>query len=112
MRRGGRLGLRCCLAFGAVLWFMQTPRGSCIHPPLRITPPPVTPAPPPAPCPPHRALKTKHETPKYGLIYHASLIGQAPPKLKGEPLGLGCMCTTGRSDWARRMVPLCSGGRA
>lgn len=31
-----------------------------------------------------RALKTKHETPKYGLIYHASLIGQAPQKLKGK----------------------------
>jgi len=31
-----------------------------------------------------RALKTKHETPKYGLIYHASLIGQAPPKHKGK----------------------------
>ncbi len=31
-----------------------------------------------------RALKTKHDTPKYGLIYHASLIGQASPKLKGK----------------------------
>jgi ferredoxin-like protein FixX len=31
-----------------------------------------------------RALKTKHDTPKYGLIYHASLIGQAPPKHKGK----------------------------
>jgi len=31
-----------------------------------------------------RALKTKHETPKYGLIYHASLIGQAQPKHKGK----------------------------
>ncbi|XP_058071536.1 probable nucleolar protein 5-2 [Magnolia sinica] len=31
-----------------------------------------------------RALKTKHATPKYGLIFHASLIGQAPPKLKGK----------------------------
>lgn len=31
-----------------------------------------------------RALKTKHETPKYGLIYHASLIGQAPAKYKGK----------------------------
>jgi nucleolar protein 58 len=31
-----------------------------------------------------RALKTKHETPKYGLIFHASLIGQAAPKLKGK----------------------------
>lgn len=31
-----------------------------------------------------RALKTKHDTPKYGLIYHASLVGQAAPKLKGK----------------------------
>lgn len=31
-----------------------------------------------------RALKTKHSTPKYGLIFHASLIGQAAPKLKGK----------------------------
>ena len=31
-----------------------------------------------------RALKTKHETPKYGLIYHASLVGQANAKLKGK----------------------------
>jgi len=31
-----------------------------------------------------RALKTKHETPKYGLIYHASLIGQTTPKNKGK----------------------------
>jgi nucleolar protein 58 len=31
-----------------------------------------------------RALKTKHDTPKYGLIYHASLIGQTAPKNKGK----------------------------
>ena len=31
-----------------------------------------------------RALKTNSETPKYGLIYHASLIGQAAPKNKGK----------------------------
>jgi nucleolar protein 58 len=31
-----------------------------------------------------RALKTKHDTPKYGLIYHASLIGQTTPKNKGK----------------------------
>lgn len=31
-----------------------------------------------------RALKTKHETPKYGLIYHASLVGSANAKLKGK----------------------------
>ncbi|XVE89813.1 hypothetical protein DITRI_Ditri20bG0024500 [Diplodiscus trichospermus] len=31
-----------------------------------------------------RALKTKHSTPKYGLIYHASLVGQAAPKHKGK----------------------------
>lgn len=31
-----------------------------------------------------RALKTKHDTPKYGLIYHASLVGKAQPKHKGK----------------------------
>jgi len=31
-----------------------------------------------------KALKTKHDTPKYGLIYHASLVGQAGSKLKGK----------------------------
>lgn len=31
-----------------------------------------------------RALKTKHDTPKYGLLFHASLIGQAQPKNKGR----------------------------
>ena len=31
-----------------------------------------------------RALKTKHDTPKYGLIYHASLVGQSNPKYKGK----------------------------
>ena len=31
-----------------------------------------------------RALKTKHDTPKYGLIYHASLVGASAPKFKGK----------------------------
>merc|ERR1712212_549526 len=31
-----------------------------------------------------RALKTKHDTPKYGLIYHASLVGQGNAKNKGK----------------------------
>ncbi|XP_781458.3 nucleolar protein 58 [Strongylocentrotus purpuratus] len=31
-----------------------------------------------------RALKTKKDTPKYGLIYHASLVGQSTPKNKGK----------------------------
>lgn len=31
-----------------------------------------------------RALKTKHDTPKYGLIFHASLVGQSAPKHKGK----------------------------
>mmetsp|Transcript_30120 Transcript_30120/g.115625 ORF Transcript_30120/g.115625 Transcript_30120/m.115625 type:complete len:476 (-) Transcript_30120:394-1821(-) len=31
-----------------------------------------------------RALKTKHATPKYGLIYHASVVGLAAPKHKGK----------------------------
>jgi len=31
-----------------------------------------------------RALKTKKDTPKYGLIYHAQLIGQSGAKFKGK----------------------------
>jgi len=31
-----------------------------------------------------RAIKTRHQTPKYGLIYHASLVGSAPTKYKGK----------------------------
>nr|XP_026695070.1 nucleolar protein 58 isoform X1 [Ciona intestinalis] len=31
-----------------------------------------------------RALKTRKDTPKYGLIYHASLVGQSNPKNKGK----------------------------
>ncbi|KAI9674100.1 MAG: Nucleolar protein 58 [Caeruleum heppii] len=31
-----------------------------------------------------RALKTKHDTPKYGLLYHASIVGQASGKNKGK----------------------------
>ncbi|KAF8821656.1 putative nucleolar protein 5 [Cardiosporidium cionae] len=31
-----------------------------------------------------RALKTKSQTPKYGLIYHATLVGQTAPKFKGK----------------------------
>lgn len=29
-------------------------------------------------------MTKQHDTPKYGLIYHASLIGQAAPKNKGK----------------------------
>src|SRR5688572_23841724 len=32
----------------------------------------------------YRALKTKGNTPKYGLIYHSSFIGRAGPKNKGR----------------------------
>eukprot|EP00965_Chrysotila_dentata_P122281 4042353-Pleurochrysis_carterae.AAC.1 len=35
-------------------------------------------------CALFRALKAKHDTPKYGLIYHASLVGQAQPKHKAR----------------------------
>merc|ERR1719201_950913 len=31
-----------------------------------------------------RALKAKSSTPKYGLIYHASIVGQSAPALKGK----------------------------
>lgn len=41
-----------------------------------------------------RALKTRKDTPKYGLIYHASLVGQTAAKNKGkvrseEPITMG-----------------------
>jgi nucleolar protein 58 len=31
-----------------------------------------------------RAMRTKHNTPKYGLIYQASLVGQSHAKIKGK----------------------------
>ncbi|OAF71283.1 Nucleolar protein 58 [Intoshia linei] len=31
-----------------------------------------------------RALKHKHDTPKYGIIFHASYVGQVSSKLKGK----------------------------
>jgi nucleolar protein 58 len=31
-----------------------------------------------------KAIRTKHNTPKYGLIYQASLVSQAPAKVKGK----------------------------
>merc|ERR1711964_304588 len=31
-----------------------------------------------------RALKMKKDTPKYGLIYHAHLVGQCTPRFKGK----------------------------
>merc|ERR1719400_665083 len=31
-----------------------------------------------------KALKAKHDTPKYGLIYHAQLVGSSGTKLKGK----------------------------
>ena len=31
-----------------------------------------------------RALKSHKDTPKYGLIYHSSMISQSTPKLKGK----------------------------
>lgn len=31
-----------------------------------------------------RALKTKKDTPKYGLIYHTQLVGQSSTKNKGK----------------------------
>ena len=31
-----------------------------------------------------KAIKTKHNTPKYGLIYSAKMVANAPAKLKGK----------------------------
>ncbi|OCK75128.1 Nop domain-containing protein [Lepidopterella palustris CBS 459.81] len=52
-----------------------------------------------------RALKTKHDTPKYGLIYHASLVGQATGRNKGKLARMLASKTAlglridGLSDW-------------
>lgn len=35
-----------------------------------------------------RALKTKKDTPKYGIIYHAQLITQAGQSVKGKVCGI------------------------
>ena len=56
-----------------------------------------------------RALKTKHHTPKYGLIYHASLVGQASTsknkgkiaRMLGAKLALGARQDV-HSDWGLR----------
>jgi RNA processing factor Prp31 len=49
---------------------------------------PQTPSPPPSsPSPPPHtpsALKTKGNTPKYGLIFHSSFIGRAKARNKGR----------------------------
>ena len=31
-----------------------------------------------------RAIRTGHDTPKYGLLYHASIVGSAAPDIKGK----------------------------
>merc|ERR1711909_214823 len=49
-----------------------------------------------------KALKTKHDTPKYGLIYHAQLVGQASTKLKGKV----CVCWQQRLLWPLVWTPL------
>ena len=52
-----------------------------------------------------RALKTKHDTPKYGLIYHASLVGQSNPKHKGKV----CTITAGLYTRAVSVNPYAAG---
>ena len=31
-----------------------------------------------------KAIRTRHNTPKYGIIYQAQLVSNTPPKLKGK----------------------------
>ena len=52
-----------------------------------------------------RALKTKHDTPKYGLIFHASLVGQAPQKLKGKVSGIALQGLKTLTDYLH-LLPL------
>ena len=54
-------------------------------PPARhLTAPPAAPPGPPSWAPPYRALKTKGNTPKYGLIFHSTFIGRAKQRNKGR----------------------------
>jgi hypothetical protein len=59
------------------------PLGRAPHFALDINqnPRPACPAPPPSH---RRALKTKGNTPKYGLIFHSSFIGRAKQRNKGR----------------------------
>lgn len=41
-----------------------------------------------------KAIRTKHNTPKYGLIYQAGLVNTAPAKIKGTSLSLGKVSRT------------------
>ena len=53
--------------------------------PLNLYLLPTCPAAPTCPLPPLcRALKTKGNTPKYGLIFHSSFIGRAKQRNKGR----------------------------
>lgn len=52
-----------------------------------------------------RALKSKHDTPKYGLIYHASLVGQSGGKNKGKIARL----VASKAALAVRCDALCEG---
>ena len=40
-----------------------------------------------------RALKTKHDTPKYGLIYHATLVGQSSQKVRVQCYIITVVCS-------------------
>ncbi|MFT7808152.1 nucleolar protein 58-like isoform X1 [Arapaima gigas] len=44
-----------------------------------------------------RALKTRRDTPKYGLIYHASLVGQTTAKNKGKVRSIRRISGTGKA---------------
>jgi len=51
------------------------------HARVNVSPPNPPAAPPP---PPRSALKTKGNTPKYGLIFHSTFIGRAKARNKGR----------------------------
>ena len=56
-----------------------------------------------------RALKTKGNTPKYGLIFHSSFIGRAKQRNKGRirraAAGEDLACARARARGARRSLP-------
>ncbi|KAL7675178.1 hypothetical protein ACOME3_001443 [Neoechinorhynchus agilis] len=54
-----------------------------------------------------RALKTKHDTPKYGLMFHASIVGKTQNKLKGKV----CRMLAAKSSLAARYDALSDGAQ-
>lgn len=60
------------------------------------------------PCSPCSALKTKGNTPKYGLIFHSSFIGRAKQRNKGRIRWAGSRGARARAGCGRSSTRACA----